>query len=31
MKKEKYNYEEVLGDIAFYIADKCNLTPSEAV
>ena len=31
MKKETYNYEEVLGDIAFYIADKCNLTPSEAV
>ena len=31
MKKEKYNYEEVLGDSAFYIADKSNWTPSEAV
>lgn len=28
---EKYNYEKVLGDIACYIADKCDLTPSEAV
>lgn len=28
---EKYNYEKVLGDIACYIANKCGLTPSEAV
>lgn len=28
---EKYNYEKVLGDIACYIATKCDLTPSEAV
>lgn len=31
MEKEKYNYEKVLGDIACYIANKCDLTPSEAV
>ena len=28
---EKYNYEKILGDIACYIASKCDLTPSEAV
>lgn len=28
---EKNNYEKVLGDIACYIAVKCDLTPSEAV
>lgn len=28
---EKYNYEKVLGDIACYLAAKCELTPSEAV
>lgn len=28
---EKYCYEKVLGDIACYIASKCDLTPSEAV
>ena len=27
----KYNYENVLGEIACYIAKECNLTPSEAV
>lgn len=25
------NYEKVLGDIACFIANKCDLTPSEAV
>lgn len=28
---KKYNCEKVLGDIACYIANKCDLTPSEAV
>lgn len=28
---EKYGYEKVLGDIACYIANKCSLSPSEAV
>ena len=27
----KYNYENVLGEIACYIAKECNLTPSEAI
>ena len=27
----KYNYENVLGEIAYYIAKECNLTPSEAI
>ena len=27
----KYNYENVLGEIACYIAKECKLTPSEAV
>ena len=27
----KYNYENVLGEIACYIAKECNLTHSEAV
>ena len=31
MEKGYYNYENILGDIACYIAKKCNLSPSEAV
>ena len=27
----KYNYENVLGEIACYIAKECNLIPSEAI
>lgn len=27
----KYNYENVLGEIDCYIAKECNLTPSEAI
>lgn len=31
MNKEKLSYENVLGDIACYVANQCDLTPSEAV
>lgn len=31
MNKEKFSYENVLGDIACYVAKQCDLTPSEAV
>jgi len=31
MNKEKISYENVLGDIACYVAKQCDLTPSEAV
>ncbi len=31
MNKEKLSYENVLGEIACYVAKQCDLTPSEAV
>lgn len=31
MKNNKFNYEQVLGDIAAYIATEYDFSPSEAV